>query len=167
MRYKCGSAASALTSFYFFSECLFFSISCLLYGKYLFKLSARLQTRDVNGRSPKPFTGRWHFFFLAEKQKQEIFRSRMWACIFRVKWCIVGMHNAITRSGLLICWFKKICSNNFFYTFVIMQLVLLNICVGQRWNVVMKIRLRLMPQLQRKEKLVSQVKWGHFYGRTR
>ena len=164
----------------------FFSISCLLYGKYLFKLSARLQTRDVNGRSPKPFTGRWPFFSLAEKQKQEIFRSRMWACIFRVKWCIVGMHNAITRSGLetnssgdvswgkekasllqLICWLKKICSNNFFYIFVVMQLVLLNICVGQRWNVVMKIRLRVTPQLQRKEKLVSQVKWGHFYGRTR
>ena len=24
----------------------------------------------------------------------------MWACIFRVKWCTVGIHNAMTRSGL-------------------------------------------------------------------
>ena len=31
------------------------------------------------------------------------------------------------------------------FTFVIMQVVLLNIFVGQRWNAVMKSRLRVTP----------------------
>ena len=35
-----------------------------------------------------------------KKKEQEIFRSRSWACIFRVKWYTVGMHNAMTRTGL-------------------------------------------------------------------
>ena len=44
--------------------------------------------------------GKDNFFLLAEKKEQEIFCSRMWACIFGVKWYTVGIHNAIARSGL-------------------------------------------------------------------
>ena len=29
-----------------------------------------------------------------------VFRSRRWACIFRLKWCTVGIHNAMARTGL-------------------------------------------------------------------
>ena len=96
-----------------------------------------------------------------KKKEQEIFHSRRWACIFRVKWCTVGMHNAMTRSGLetnsswdvsrgkekvpllqWICWVQK-SGLIFFFTFVIMQVVLLNIWVGQRWDTMMKSRLRV------------------------
>ena len=67
---------------------------------FVFKLLARLQTRDINGMSPNPFTWRWQLFFLAEKREQEICRSRLWTCIFRVRWCTVGMHSAIARTVL-------------------------------------------------------------------
>ena len=101
-----------------------FSQSCLLKGKYLFELLARLQTRDVNGRSPNPFTT----IFLPgrKKKEQEIFRSRRWACIFHVKWCTVGCiiqwHEVASKPNSLgdvscgkeiapllqwICWLKK------------------------------------------------------------
>ena len=35
-----------------------------------------------------------------KKKNQKIFRSRRWACIFRLKWCTVGIHNAMARTGL-------------------------------------------------------------------
>ena len=46
----------------------------------------------------------------------------------------------------LHCYNESVGSNNmfwsnYFFTFVIMQVVLLNIFVGQRWNAVMKSRL--------------------------
>ena len=66
--------------------------------RYFLQLFARLQTLDINGMSPNPITWRWKFFLLAEKK--EIFCSRMWACIFRLKWCTVGIHNAMARTGL-------------------------------------------------------------------
>ena len=34
------------------------------------------------------------------KKKQDIFCSRMWAWIIRVKRCTVGMHNAMAKIGL-------------------------------------------------------------------
>ena len=71
------------------------------------ELFARLQTRDINDMSPNPFTWRWKFFLLAEKKKkkkkkkeQDIFCSRMWAWIFRVKRSTVGMHNAMAQISL-------------------------------------------------------------------
>ena len=91
-----------------------------------FKLLGRLQTRDINSRSPNRFTWRWQFLFLVTKKEQEIFRSRIWACIFRVKWCTVGCimqwHEVASKpnsSGdvswekeiapllLWICWLEK------------------------------------------------------------
>ena len=114
-----------------------FSPSCLLKGKYFFKLLARLETRDINGRSPNPFTWRWQLFFLAKKKKeQEIFRSRIWACIFHVKWCTVGCiiqwHEVASKPNSLgdvsrgkeiatllpwICWLEK--SDLIFFYFYI------------------------------------------------
>ena len=96
---------------------------------------------------------------------QIYFCSRMWTCIFCVTWCTVGMHNAMARIGLetnslgdvslgkeksfiatINLLAQIICSELiFFFTFVIMQVVLLNIFVGQRWNTVMKSRLRVTP----------------------
>lgn len=35
-----------------------------------------------------------------KKREQEFIRSRMWTCIFRVKWCTGGMHNAMARTFL-------------------------------------------------------------------
>ena len=101
--------------------------SCFLYAKYIFfKLSARLKSKDINGMSPNLLTWRWQFFFLAEIKEQEIFCSHMWTFIYRIKWCTVRMHNALTRTGLeknssgdvslrkekaplllWVCWFKK------------------------------------------------------------
>ena len=151
-----------------------------------FKLLGRLKTRDINSRSPNPFTWPWQFLFLVEKKEQEIFRSHNWACIFRVKWCTVGCimqwHEVASKpnsSGdvswekeiapllLWICWLEKSGLIFFIFTSVITQGVLLNICLGQRWNAVRKSRLRRTLQLQRKEKLVLQVKWGHIYGCAR
>ena len=34
------------------------------------------------------------------KKKQDVFCSRMWAWIFHVKRCTVGMHNAMAQIGL-------------------------------------------------------------------
>ena len=49
----------------------------------------------------------------------------------------------------LHCYHESVGWNNMFWsnylTFVIMQVVLLNIFVGQRWNAVMKSRLRVTP----------------------
>ena len=69
--------------------------------KSFLELFARLQTRDISDMSPNRFTWRWQFFLLAEKKKtQDIFCSRMWAWIFRVKRCTVGMCNALAQIGL-------------------------------------------------------------------
>ena len=35
-----------------------------------------------------------------KKKKQDVFCSRMWAWIFHVKRCTVGMHNAMAQIGL-------------------------------------------------------------------
>ena len=88
-------------------------LKLLIVWKSFLELFARLQTIDINGMSPNPITWRWKFFLLAEK-KEQIFCSRMWACIFRVKWCTVGIHNAMARivletnsSGDVFClWFR-------------------------------------------------------------
>ena len=94
-----------------------------------------------------------------KKKEHEIFCSRMWTCIYRIKWCTVGMHNALARTGLetnsswdvsrgkekvpmlqWICWVQK-SGLIFFFAFVIIRVVLLNIWVDQRWDAVMKSRL--------------------------
>ena len=160
MRYKCACATSALASFRV-SECLFFPQVVYCKENIFFKLLGRLQTRDINGTSPNRFTWRWQFLFLVKKKEQEIFRPRIWACIFRVKWCTVGCimqwHEVASKpnsSGdvswekeiasllLWICWLEKSGLIFFVFTFVITQGVLLNICLGQRWNAVRKSRLR-------------------------
>ena len=41
-----------------------------------------------------------NFSYWPKKKEQDIFCSRMWACIFRLKWCTVGIHNAMARTGL-------------------------------------------------------------------
>ena len=131
--------------------------------KIFLELFARSQSRDINGMSPNPFRWWWQFFLVARKKKEhDIFCSRMWMCIFRAQWCTVGMHNAMAQIGhnKSVGSNKMFCSN-YFFTFVIMQVVLLNICLRQRWKAVMKSRLRVTPQPQRKE-----VKWGHVYGRA-
>ena len=117
------------------------------------------------------------FSYWLEKKAQYIFCSRMWAWFFRVKRCTVGMRNGMAQIGLetnssgkfdkkrkkLHCYNESVGSNNMvlsndFLTFVVMQVVLLNICVRQRWKAVMKSRLQMTPQLRRKKKLVQQVK---------
>ena len=65
-----------------------------------FKLLARLQTRDRMVGHQVRLRGDHNFSSRQKKKEQEIFHSRMWACIFRVKWYTLGMHNALTRSGL-------------------------------------------------------------------
>ena len=35
-----------------------------------------------------------------KEEEKDIFFSRMWAWIFRVKRCTVGMHNAMAQIGL-------------------------------------------------------------------
>ena len=47
-------------------------------------------------------------FFFGKKKEQEIIRSRIWTCIFRIKWYTVGKHNAMERSA-----FKKIPQETF------------------------------------------------------
>ena len=74
----------------------------LIVWKRVFELFARLQTRDINGMSPNPFTWRWQFFLLAEKKTKRYFCPRMWAWIFRVKRCTVGMRNGMAQIGLEI-----------------------------------------------------------------
>ena len=88
----------------------------------------------------------------------------MWAWFFRVKRCTVGMRNGMAQIGLetnssgkfdkkrkkLHCYNESVGSNNMvlsndFLTFVVMQVVLLNICVRQRWKAVMKSRLQMTP----------------------
>ena len=112
-----------------------------------------------------------------KKRKQDIFCSRIWMCIFRAKWCTVFFWNKIHQKRFIRGGISSIATHqlfhcpsvgsnnmlcsNYFFTFVIMQVVLLNICLGQRWNAVMKSRLWMTPQPQRKE-----VKWGHIYGRA-
>ena len=96
----------------------------------------------------------------------------MLAWIFGVKRCTVGMRNGMAQIGLetnssgdvllekekLHCYNESVGCNNMFLsnvlTFVTMQVVLLNICIGQRRNAVMKSRLRVTPSLRRIKKLV-------------
>ena len=104
------------------------------------------------------------FSYWLEKKAQYIFCSRMWAWFFRVKRCTVGMRNGMAQIGLetnssgkfdkkrkkLHCYNESVGSNNMvlsndFLTFVVMQVVLLNICVRQRWKAVMKSRLQMTP----------------------
>ena len=49
--------------------------SFLLYEKEFLELLARLQTRDINGLSPNPFTWRWQFFLLVEKKSRRYLLS--------------------------------------------------------------------------------------------
>ena len=52
-------------------------LSCLLYEKSFLELFARLQTRDISDMLPNPFTWRWQFFLLAEKNKHKISSVRV------------------------------------------------------------------------------------------
>ena len=47
----------------------------LIVWKRVFELFARLQTRDINGMSPNPFTWRWQFFLLVEKKSRRYLLS--------------------------------------------------------------------------------------------
>ena len=104
------------------------------------------------------------FSYWLEKKAQDIFCSRMWAWVFRVKRCTVVMRNGMAQIGLetnssgkfdkkrkkLHCYNESVGSNNMvlsndFLTFVIMQVVLLHICVRQRWKAVMKSLLQMTP----------------------
>ena len=72
----------------------------LIVWKRVLELFARLQTRDINGMSPNPSTWRWQFFLLVEKKEEDIFCPHMWAWIFRVKRCTLGMRNEVAQIGL-------------------------------------------------------------------
>ena len=75
--------------------------SCLLYGKYFLRAF-----RSIANWRYKWFVTKSVFLAMAifltgwKKRKQDIFCSRMWMCIFRAKWCTVGMHNAVAPIGL-------------------------------------------------------------------
>ena len=161
MRHKCPCKFSCQWMSLFFPKVFYYKENTF------FKLLARLQTRDINGRSPNRLTWRWQFFFLVEKKKQEIFRSRhvYMGVYISCKLMHNRMHNAMARSGLETKFLRrrfirkgncsiatmnllarKIWSNFFLiFTFVIMQVVLLNIFLGRRWNAVRKSRLRRTP----------------------
>ena len=84
---------------FIFSECLCFSPKLLIVWKIFFS-SFSLDCKQkiwMVGHQVR-LHGDHNFSFWQKKKKQEIFRSRRWACIFRVKWYTVGMHNAMTRS---------------------------------------------------------------------
>ena len=125
------------------------------------QLFTRLQSRDMNGMSPNPLTWRWQVFFLAKKKKT---RNLLFAYVkVHISYKMMHCRNA-WRIGTNRPWNKffgrrfnrkekiatmsllaqKIWSNDLF-SFVIMQVVLWNICVGQRWNAVMKSHLRVTP----------------------
>lgn len=100
MRYNCARATSALTSFHF-SECLCFSPQLLIVWNIFFS-SFSLDCKQeiwMVGRQVR-LRGDHNFSSWEKKKEQEIFRSRRWACIFRPKWCTVGIHNAMARTGL-------------------------------------------------------------------
>ena len=89
--YKCPYKFSFLVSAFIFP------LSCLLYGKYFFQASRSIANKDMNGRSPSPFT---------------------------------SGKSSIAAMNLLA---QIICSDPIIlFAFVIMQVVLLNIFVGQR-----------------------------------
>ena len=99
IRYKCVSAISATRAlaYFRFGECLLFYPSCFLYRAFRSMANRRYEwyvTKSV-------YVAITIFFFLQKKKKkQEIIRSRMWTCIFGVKWCTVGMRNAMARTVL-------------------------------------------------------------------
>ena len=74
-----------------------FSPSCLLKGKYFFKLLARLQTRDVNGRSPNPFTT---IFLPSGKKRTRNLPFAYMGVHISCKMMHSRMHNTTARSGL-------------------------------------------------------------------
>ena len=80
--------------------------SCLLYGKIFLELFVRLQTRDINGISPNPFTWWWQFFLVARKKKKNMTSSvRVCGCAFFVpndaqKGCIMQWHKLATINLL-------------------------------------------------------------------
>ena len=61
---------------------------------------ARLQTRDINGMSPNPFTWRWQFFLLVEKKKKRYLLSAYVGMDFSCKRYTVGMRNGMVQIGL-------------------------------------------------------------------
>ena len=81
--------------FSFLVNAFVFPLSCLLYGKCFF-LSFSLDCKQkiwMAGHQVR-VRGDHNFSSWQKKKEQEIFCSRMWACIFRVKWYTLGMHNA-------------------------------------------------------------------------
>ena len=90
-----------LLQVFIFSECLCFSPKLLIVWKTFFS-SFSLDCKQeiwMVGHQVR-LRGDHNFSPWQKKKEQEIFSSRMWACIFRVKWYTVGMHNAMTRTGL-------------------------------------------------------------------
>ena len=81
---------------FIFSECLCFSPKLLIVWKIFFS-SFSLDCKQkiwMVGHQVR-LRGDHNFSSWQKKKEQEIFRSRRWACIFRVKWYTVGMHNAM------------------------------------------------------------------------
>ena len=84
------------------------------------------------------------FSYWLKKKAEDIFCPRMWAWIFRVKRCTVGMQqNKIIRRCFIRKGKSSIATMNLlaqiicfdliiFFKFLIMQVVLLNILLGER-----------------------------------
>ena len=148
--------------------------SCSLYEKEVFRVFRSIANQRYKWYVTKSVYVAMTVFLTGWKKKAEdIFCPRMWAWIFRVKRCTVGMRNGMAQIGLktksqgdvllekekalllqLIWMNESVGSNNmfwsyYFFTFVIMQVVLLNIFVGERWNAVMKSRLQVTPLLRK------------------
>ena len=126
MRYKCAWATSALASFRV-SECLSFFPKLFIVRKIFFQASRSIANKRYKWYVTKSVYVAMTIFVPGKKKKeQEIFRLRIWACIFRVKWCTVGCimqwHEVASKpnsSGdvswekeiapllLWICWLEK------------------------------------------------------------
>ena len=95
MCFKCPCKFSLLVNVSFFSPKLlivwkiFFSSFSLYCRQYILMVGHQIRLRGDDNFSS------WQ-----KKKGQDIFRSRIWACIFRIKWCTVGTHNAMARIGL-------------------------------------------------------------------
>ena len=72
--------------------------SCLLYEKESFLRFRSIATRDIDHMWPNPFIWRWLGLKKKKEEEQDIFCSRMWAWIFRVKRCTVGMRYPLAQT---------------------------------------------------------------------
>ena len=80
-------------------ECLY--PSCLLNGKTFFRAFLSIANKRYKWCVTKSdYVAMTVFLTGRKKQKEVICCSRMWAWNFRVKRCIIGMHNAMAQIGL-------------------------------------------------------------------